>query len=98
MFDLVENNVAFIIIIFFVLIYIVLNIYVSKRIDKSLYIDDSRRRLHKKFIWLIPFIGPLMIRGFWKKSGVEPMKVITKANRKLDKSTFRESGTGMYPV
>ena len=98
MFDFMEENTAFFIIIISVLIYTVFNIYVTKRINKSLYIDDSRRKLHKKFIWLIPFIGPLMIREFWKKGGAEPMKVMTKANKNLDKSTFRESGTGMYPV
>ena len=79
-------------------LYVFINIYVTKRINKALYLKEERRRLHKKFIWYLPFIGPLIIRGFWKTREDKDLEVMTKSKRKIDKSNYTESGTGMYPV
>lgn len=45
------------------------NLFVTRQIDRAYYVDEERRRLHKKFIWLVPFVGPLVILGFWRKTG-----------------------------
>lgn len=76
------------------LAYLCLNLYVNYRISSSLYLDEDRRKLHRIFIWLLPFIGPLMIRNFWKKKKPSRLEIITKDKRKTDNSGFYESGIG----
>ena len=78
--------------------YIVLNMYVAKKINKAFYLKEKRRKLHEKIIWLIPFLGPLMLRGFWKKNRSTKLDVITKSNRKNKAGGFYESGLGVHPV
>ena len=70
--------------------------YVRNKINKSIYLNEERRNLHKKLIWIIPFLGPLMIRSFWKKQNPNDMKVISKATSKKRKMNFTESGKGIY--
>jgi hypothetical protein len=77
-------------------IYILLNLYVTRRINKSYYLNGERRELHKKLIWIIPFIGPLLIRGFWKMEKNKKIKTITKEEREKKKGDFYESGIGLY--
>ena len=74
--------------------YILVNLYVTGKINKAFYLKEDRRALHKKLIWIIPFLGPLMIRGSWKKRKIEKLDVITKDKRKRTKSHFYESGIG----
>lgn len=78
------------------LVYYFFTLYVYRRIDNSLYLDENRRRLHKKFIWIVPFLGPLIIRGFWKRRKEKKLDIMTKDKRKIDKSHFYESGKGIY--
>ena len=78
--------------------YIILNIYVTKKINKAFYLKEERRKLHKKLIWIIPFLGPWVINSFWKVKKDKELEVMTKDKRKIDKSSYHESGEGVYPV
>jgi hypothetical protein len=78
-----------------VLAYIGLNFYVDKRIREAHYLSLDRKKLHRKFIWILPFLGPWLIRSFWKKPEGD-MEVMTKDKRKLKKSDFYESGYYLY--
>lgn len=78
--------------------YVALNSFVGYRIRKSLYLEETRRKLHLKLIWYLPFLGPLIIRNFWKKQKNEPLETITKDKRKIKKGSFYESGIGMHDV
>ncbi len=62
--------------------YIGINLWVAIRISNAEYQDDSRKKLHKRFIWFLPFIGPLLIRGYWKKNQVGKLEVHTKDKKK----------------
>lgn len=84
-----------IIIIIVLFVYYFFTKYVNDRINKSLYLNESRRNSHKIFIWIIPFLGPLIIRSFWKKREDNEMEIMTKEKRKQDKSNFYESGKGI---
>jgi hypothetical protein len=78
------------------MIYILVNMYVTGRINKSYYLSEERRRLHKKLIWFTPFIGPLLIRGYWKTEKNKKLETITKEDREKKKGSFYESGIGLY--
>lgn len=86
----------FIIISSIIIVYLFVTIYVSKRIDKSLYFSEQRRELHKKIIWIIPFLGSLILISFWKKRKTRNLEIFTKKKRKIDKSHFYESGKGIW--
>jgi hypothetical protein len=79
------------------LIYISLNVFVTKRINKSYYLSEEMRRLHKKFIWFLPFLGPLLIKNYWRKPKTNKIQINTKTQR--DKNAtyggFYESGIGV---
>ena len=81
-------------IITFTAVYIILNLYVTGRINKSYYLNEERRGLHKKLIWIIPFIGPLLIIGFWTKRKIKS-ETMTKNEREKKKGDFYESGIGL---
>lgn len=66
------------------LLYIVVNIYVLRKINKAAYLKEERRSLHKVIIWVIPFLGALLLRGFWKK--VIGIKVVIKKDRKVNRN------------
>jgi len=76
-------------------VYIILNLYVTGRINKSYYSNEERRGLHKKLIWAIPFLGPLMLIGFWRKIGKMKTDTMTKEQREKRKGDFYESGIGL---
>lgn len=80
-----------------ILIYILLNVFVTKRINKSYYLSEEMRSLHKKFIWFLPFLGPLLIKNFWRKPKTNYVQINTKTQR--DKNAkyngFYESGQGV---
>ncbi len=80
-----------------ILIYILLNVFVTKRINKSYYLSEEMRSLHKKFIWFLPFLGPLLIKNFWRKPKTNNIQINTKTQR--DKNAkydgFYESGQGV---
>ena len=80
------------------IIYLSLNIYVTRKINKACYLNEERRKLHKRFIWMLPFLGPLIIKSFWQEKEKDGLEIMTKDKRKIDKSSFYESGSGMYPV
>ena len=75
--------------------YILCNLVISKRLKKAYYPDKAMQTRHLKLIWLLPFIGPLMLYSFWKKSKPKKMKINTKENRKTESSHFYESGEGL---
>ena len=77
------------------IVYIVFNLYVTKKINKASYSNAERRALHKNLIWLIPFIGPLMIIGFWRKDRKVEFDTMTKDQREKKKGDFYESGIGL---
>lgn len=76
--------------------YILFTFYVNNKINKAVYFDEERRSIHKKLIWILPFIGSLMIRNFWKKQDPKDMKVISKTTSKKSKMNFTESGKGIF--
>jgi hypothetical protein len=76
-------------------VYIILNLYVTKRINKSFYLNEERRGIHKKLIWAIPFIGPLITIGFWTKNNKVKGETMTKELRDKRKGDFYESGIGL---
>jgi hypothetical protein len=82
------------ILIIIIAIYILFTLFVRKKIVAAYYLKEERRRLHKKLIWFIPFLGPLMLRAFWKERK-ENIEVKTKFTRKKDRSGFYESGIGI---
>jgi len=67
-----------IILISFVL-YVVLNLLVTNRIEKAYYLKEERRVLHKRLIWILPFIGPFLIKSHWRRN--KELKVMTKTER-----------------
>ena len=75
-------------------LYLILNIYVLEKISHAYYLSESRRKIHKWFIWIVPFFGPLIIHSFWtgKKKKLETK---TKHNRKKNTGNFYESGIGI---
>ena len=81
--------------LFLVLIYFGINIYVNSKISKAYYLQEERRKIHKLLIWIIPFLGALMIRSHWKKRDKNDIKVVTKTSRKNKSGGFYESGIGM---
>jgi len=78
------------------ILYFIFNLYVRNRINNSIYLDEKRRELHQKLIWILPFLGPIIIYGFWKNKSKDELDVMTKSKRKHDKSNFYESGKGIY--
>jgi hypothetical protein len=76
-------------------VYIILNLFVTGRINKSYYLNEERRGLHKKLIWVIPFLGPLMIIGFWRKTRKMKVDIMTKEQREKKNGDFYESGIGL---
>lgn len=80
-----------------ILIYILLNVFVTKRINKSYYLSEEMRSLHKKFIWFLPFLGPLLIKNFWRKPKTNYVQINTKTqrNKNAKYNGFYESGQGV---
>ena len=74
--------------------YLIFNIYVTIRINKSYYLSEERRKLHKIIIWLVPFIGPLILVNFWTRKKIK-MDTMTKVEREKKKGDFYESGIGL---
>ena len=92
---LTVNQTAAIILGVLFAILVAYNVHVTKRINQSFYMKESRRKLHKRFIWYLPFLGAFLIKGYWKKDKDEPF-TMTKKDRKHDKSNFYESGIAMH--
>ncbi len=72
-------------IVLLVIIYITINLRVMKKIDSAYYLKEERRKLHKKFIWMLPFLGPLLIKSFWQHKKNKGSDVMTKSKRKISK-------------
>jgi hypothetical protein len=81
--------------VFLLILYFLSNVIISKRLKKAYYPDKAMLSLHLKLIWLLPFIGPLMLYSFWKTSKPTKLKINTKENRKTESSQFYESGEGL---
>jgi hypothetical protein len=78
-----------------VAIYVGFNLFVTRRISKAFYMDEEMRRRHRKFIWFVPFIGPLLITGFWRKAKKVKFDTLTKQQRDKNMGDFYESGIGL---
>lgn len=79
----------YILLLLLISLYISLNIYVSKRIKKARYLDEQRRKLHLRLIWFVPFLGPWIIKSFWKKPP-DKLEIMFGEDRK------RKPGGGFY--
>ncbi|MCB9235657.1 MAG: hypothetical protein H6581_28685 [Bacteroidia bacterium] len=78
-------------------VYIFFNLRVMDKIDAARYADESQRKMHKKFIWFVPFLGPLMIRGYWGRRKETKLEITTKKDREVEKgASFYESGKGIH--
>ncbi|MGD1848329.1 MAG: hypothetical protein ACFB10_23290 [Salibacteraceae bacterium] len=64
------------------LAYVGLNLWVTRKINKARYLEEDRRKTHRIFIWLLPFLGPLLIRRFWKTPTSGKLEIMTKSDRK----------------
>jgi hypothetical protein len=84
-----------IIILLIIAAYVLFTLYVSKRISKARYMNEERRSMHKKLIWILPFIGPVLISGFWTKRK-KRMGVQTKERRNKGKGGFTENTGGIW--
>lgn len=84
-----------IIILLIIAAYFFFTFYVYKRIGQARYINEDRRKTHRKLIWFLPFIGPLMIRGFWTKQK-KRMGVQTRSKRSKGKGDFTENTGGIW--
>ncbi|WMJ74626.1 hypothetical protein RCC89_15850 [Cytophagaceae bacterium ABcell3] len=67
--------------VFTLITYVIFNVYVDSRIVKANYFNEKRRKVHRVFIWALPFIGALLIRNFWKNKQ-KGMEIMTKEKRK----------------
>ena len=76
------------------LVYVTFNIYVTLRVNKSYYFNEKRRSIHKWLIWVVPFIGPFLIKGHWSRKS-DYQEVMTKDKRKGRSGSFYESGIGV---
>lgn len=72
--------------------YVVLNLYVRSRILNSKYKDEQRRKLHLYFIWILPFLGPWMIVGFWKTPKVSKLNIHIKSKKRAYSNGNHASG------
>ncbi len=84
-----------IIILLIIAAYVSFTLYVSKRISQARYLNEGRRKIHRKMIWFLPFLGPLMIKGFWAKQN-KRMGVQTKSKRNKGKGGFTENTGGIW--
>jgi hypothetical protein len=72
------------------------NLFVTRRINRAYYLEEEMRRFHKRFIWVVPFGGPLIIAGFWRKNSEKiKLDTMTKQQRDKQKGDFYESGIGL---
>lgn len=76
--------------------YIIINIYVTIKINKALYLRKEMKKSHKIFIWIFPFFGPLIIKSYWRKQKDKKLEINTKDKRNIDNSTYYESEKGFY--
>ena len=84
-----------IIILLIIAVYVLFTLYVYRKIGQARYINEDRRKIHRKMIWFLPFIGPLLIRGFWTKQK-KRMGVQTKSKRNKGKGNFTENTGGIW--
>jgi hypothetical protein len=77
------------------IIYAAFNLFVMRRISRAFYLDEDRRRFHMKFIWILPFIGPLIISGSWREPKKVKLDTMTKEQRDKRKGDFYESNIGL---
>lgn len=66
------------------IIYVGFTLWVRRKITKALYLSSKRRTLHLWFIWCVPFLGPLILRGFWKQREILKTRTIKDRNPKSD--------------
>ena len=85
----------FYIILVILAIYLLFTSYVQKKISKARYLNEDRRNTHKKLIWYLPFLGPLLIKDYWQKQK-KGLGVMTKEKRNKGKGGFHESGKGIF--
>jgi hypothetical protein len=90
-----EMTTTTIVLLIIIAVYVIFTLYVYKRIGRARYINEERRKIHRKMIWFLPFIGPLMIRGFWTKQK-KKMEVHTKERRRKGKGDFTENTGGIW--
>ena len=79
------------------ILYVILNVFVSSKINSAFYLKDERRRLHKMLIWFTPFVGPYLIKSFWLKKD-NALKTITKKDRKVKMSHHSSDSGSVAPT
>ena len=77
-------------------LYAIINIRVTKKIDEALYLNEKSRKLHKKIIWILPFLGALLTKDSWQEQKGNDIEITTKSSKKINKSSFYESGQGIH--
>ena len=76
--------------------YLALNSFVLIKINKALYLKEERRNIHRVLIWVIPFLGPLLIKSHWitHKNNINVMTKSKRRNKKGKNTDNWETLTG----
>ncbi|GAA0190803.1 hypothetical protein GCM10009122_52750 [Fulvivirga kasyanovii] len=72
--------------------YLLFSIYVNAKVNKGYYFSEKRRSAHRWLIWMIPFLGAILIKGHWQPKRNYQAEVMTKNERKNKNGSFYESG------
>lgn len=74
---------------------LILNLVIVKKIRSAYYLDEEKRSVHVLLVWLLPVLGIILTKSFWKKPSSD-LKVMTKKSRKSNSGGFHESGHYLY--
>jgi hypothetical protein len=79
----------YLLIIPFLLIHYYFGNHFQNRILNTAVFTNRQKRIHILLIWILPFFWFWLIKGL-----IKPTEIMTKDKRKIDKSSFHESGIG----
>ncbi|HAA20189.1 MAG TPA: hypothetical protein DCP28_16015 [Cytophagales bacterium] len=60
------------------------------KVKKTTYYKPARKRLHYRVLWMLPYLGPLLVTIFHRNS-TGPLKTTTKKDRKVKNGSKLES-------
>ena len=78
------------VLLFILILHFILSVISTRMIIKSYLLDSTKKKINIILTWTIPFLWFLIVRSITKVSS----GTMTKDKRKIDKSSFYESGIG----
>ncbi len=81
--------------LFAVISYSLLAIYADQCMSQTTYLNLERKQLHKLLIWVLPFLGALLIIWYCRSHQLG-IDTHVKSNRKTNAGHFYESETGYH--